>query len=284
MTVSKECLLHFAKIIEQEIGVIYAEVNHYQLAGRLAEVAGLLGDADAEALWQRSVAGKLSAHERLRILDIATNNETYFFRDVNVFRAIGTYLAAARPTGVDNPFRIWSAACSSGQEAVSLAMMCLDVGLKRPFEFRIVGTDVSERVLSRASSGRYTQLEVQRGLDAGQLARFFHLVADGDGEGGRWAVKDEIKSRIAFHHLNLLQPWPASEAYDLILCRNVLIYQTVENRRRVVARLEERLVPGGILVMGGAESLVGINDALQWTDLGGVVVYQKRGGAAIQAS
>ena len=282
MTLPTDCLKFFAAFIEREIGIIYSEVNFYQLEGRLEEIAKSLSLPDTLALWEKARRDGITGALKLALVDVATNNETSFFRDINIFKAIRSIVEKGPPSAFkeDRPFRVWSAACSTGQELYSAAILFSEIKQAQPFHYAIHATDISERVLRRAEAGRYTQLEVQRGLSEAQLSRYFNpdqQPGSGGPEGATsWTAKAEIKRGMSFQKLNLLDDWLGLGKFNLILCRNVLIYQTVENKRKVVARIHDHLEPGGHLILGGAESLIGVSDQLEYITVEGAVVYRKR--------
>lgn len=287
MSIPKDCLRFFAGFIESEIGIVYSEVNYYQLESRLEDIAKQLGVRDPVELWERARTQGISGSLKLLLIDIATNNETSFFRDPNVFQAIRSILIESAPTNhPDRPFKIWSAACSTGQELYSLAILLSEVREKHGFYYTVLATDISERVLKRAQDGIYSHLEVQRGLTQEQLGRHFKVEephGSSDEPYKTWRVRSELKYNMSFMKLNLLEPWRGVEVYNLILCRNVLIYQTVENKKKVLSKLYDHLAPGGYLVLGGAESLIGLFDELEYVTKEGAVVYKKPQKKAVDA-
>jgi chemotaxis protein methyltransferase CheR len=286
MTLPRECSQFFARIIEDDTGIVYGDVNVYQLEARLLDVAKRLGHESPEAFWRAAMQRGMTEPERTTLLDAATNNETSFFRDGNVFKAVERIAldhCAAAGKGPAPALRIWSAACSTGQEVYSLTMLlCELVDLHPELSYSIVATDLSRRVLARASAGRYDQLEIQRGLSASRLSRFFvpapatAATATQPALAAGWTVGPQARRGVDFKPLNLLEPWGAHGPFELILCRNVLIYQSVENKRKVISRLHDHLVPGGYLVLGGAESLLGLFDEMTYVPLEGAVVFQKK--------
>ncbi len=280
MAVSKDCLRFFASFIEAEIGIVYTEVNYYQLEGRLEDIAKHLGLKDPIELWEKARNQGITGTLKHLLIDIATNNETSFFRDSNVFHAIRAIVQKAMPTNApDRPFKIWSAACSTGQEIYSLAMVLSEMKDLGYFYYTLLATDISERVLKRAQDGCYSELEVSRGLTQAQMSRFFKnekpTVATDDPH-LTWCVRPELKAGMSFMKMNLLEPFRGLDRYHLILCRNVLIYQTVENKKKVLQKLYDHLLPGGYLILGGAESLIGLFDALEYVNIEGSVVYMKK--------
>ena len=187
-----------------------------------------------------------------RVVDALLNQETSFFRDSQVFdaidAAIGDVPAPRRP-------RIWSAGCSTGQEPLSLAMMFAErAGRIMP---DIVATDVSERAIERARAGRYTQFEIQRGLPVRRMIEWFRPI------GGDWTANPALTRMVAFRRLNLVaDPLPGGR-FDVVLCRNVLLYFSAEVRRRVFERLAEAMRPDGLLVLGAGETVIGQTDAFR---------------------
>ncbi len=266
-------LQFFAKYIEDELGIIYAEHNFFQLQNRLEEIAQLTGAGSIDALYAQAKK-EIAGNFKQLLLDIATNNETSFFRDTKAFSAIEK-LVLRGADGLVKPgekLRIWSAASSTGQEALSVAMLIKEFNVKNKtqIEFSILGTDISERVLAKGRSGVYSQLEVQRGLPAPYLIKYF-TKDDQD----RWVASPELAQVLEFKKLNLKAPFAFAQKFHLILCRNVLIYQNVESKSDIVHRLWEQLTPGGFLVLGAGESLIGLSSSFEQRTVDGALVYQK---------
>lgn len=274
MALPKACLEYFSKFIASEVGIVYSEPNHYQLENRLEQLASALRLPGPEALWQEVQASGISPRLREALLDAATNNETLFFRDRNVFGAIKDVMMQHAS---ERPFRVLSMACSTGQEVYSLCILRSEVESTRRFEMTVDASDFSERVLERAKAGRYSALELGRGLSQAQIEKHFEAAA---GTPENWEVKAHLRSGLTFSQTNILRARPPKEYYNLILCRNVLIYQSIADKRAVVERLAESLVPDGYLVLGGSESLIGVNDSLEWTNINGTVLYKKTPKAA----
>ena len=263
----------FQKYIESELGIVYAEHNAFQLLNRLEEISKLLDVKGIEQLFelaQKGIAGQF----RQLLLDVATNNETSFFRDQKVFSAIEKQVLQSflDSTQGKKRFKIWSAASSTGQEAMSLSIL-LNEYMKKTgttFQFSILGTDISTRVLERAKKAEYTQLEVQRGLATPLLLKYFTK-----NQHDIWTVNTEITKNISFRSQNLKEKFSFAESFDLILCRNVLIYQSVQGKIEILKRITECLEPGGYLIMGSGESLMGLSDCYRQSICDGAVVYQK---------
>lgn len=266
-----DTLAFFAKVIEGELGIIYAEDNYYQLQNRLEDIARLLGDDGIPTLHARAQKGITGSFRQL-LLDLATNNETSFFRDPRVFNALAeVVLPELKP--VAGKVRIWSAASSTGQEALTLSMVIEELLAKKPIatRFEILGTDISERVLERARKRVYTQLEVQRGVPAPLLLKYFTRAAN-----DQWCPVPRIAERTTFAKLNLKDTFHFPEKFQLILCRNVLIYQNMESKIEILRRLTAQLAEDGYLVLGSGESLLGISADYEARNIGGALVYRKR--------
>jgi chemotaxis protein methyltransferase CheR len=184
------------------------------------------------------------------VVDALLNQETSFFRDPAVFGAVAELLdgiTERRP-------RIWAAGCSAGQEPFSLAMMIAE--RDRPAS-EIVATDVSEPVLARARLGRFSHFEIQRGLPIVRMMRWFQAA------GEEWEAKPELRRMVSFRHNNLVTDPAPSGQFDVVLCRNVLFYLALPIRRRVLGRLAGALRPGGVLVLGAGETVIGQSDAFE---------------------
>ena len=195
------------------------------------------------------------AAERQIAVDLLTTNETYFFREPKHFDFLQRTLATLPPAG---PVRIWSAACSTGEEPYSIAML-LDAHLRgRPWE--ILATDISTRVIESARAGHY-RMERARGIPPELLSRYC-LKGTGRQE-GTLLVSRRLRERVRFEHANLNAPLPAYGEFDMIFLRNVMIYFDMETKRDVVARLVTHLRPGGYFLVGHSESLNDVSRALQ---------------------
>ncbi|MGZ3768343.1 MAG: CheR family methyltransferase [Bdellovibrio sp.] len=269
-----EILKFFAAYIEKELGIIYAEHNFFQLHNRLEEIAKLKGVAGIEQLYDILKDG-MSGQTKQLLLDLATNNETSFFRDPKIFRAIESIFLnnLDEVVGEGGNLRIWSAASSTGQEALSVAILINEFSAKnnKNVAFSIVGTDISERVLIRAKQAEYSQLEVQRGLPVPFLIKYFKK-----DEKDRWTAMPEITKNIEFKKQNLKEAFNFKEKFHLILCRNVLIYQNVPAKIEILNRMTSLLAPGGLLILGSGESLIGLSTEFDQQNMDGAIIYKKR--------
>lgn len=192
----------------------------------------------------REVLGGGDAGLGDRIVDALLNQETSFFRDSSMFDLVADALGR-QATG--RRVRVWSAGCSTGQEPLSLAMLLAE----REFDFEILATDVSEGALARARRGHFTQFEIQRGLPIRRMMRWF------DAAGADWVAKPELMRHVNFRRINLVADQRPAGRFDLVLCRNVLLYLAPAQREAVFARLAGALRPGGLLLLGAGETVIG---------------------------
>ena len=165
----------------------------------------------------------------------------------------------------------WSAAASTGQEAYSLAIMLLEMGLGN-WDIRILGTDLDTQVLQRAQAGRYLQIEVNRGLAASLLVKYFTR------SGLEWQLKDEVRRMVRFEQLDLRHGAPNLGPFDLIFCRNVLIYFDVETKRKILGHIRGALSPSGYLLLGGSETTLNLDNRLAPVSFGKATIYQAQKG------
>ncbi len=269
-----EILKYFSSLIEKETAIQYTSTNGHLLENRLRDVAKTWGYADIEAFWKEVQTRGLRSVERDMVLDLATNNETSFFRDPEVFDFFRNEFIP-KSTSANSIVKIWCAATSTGQEPYSLMMTLAqlkDLGIVRNYD--LLATDFSDRVLKQAQAGIYSQLEVHRGLPAPMLVRFFDQVMESGSTLPKFKAKADLFRNVTFRRQNLIEPWANQGPFDIIFCRNVLIYQDVESKKRVIARLASVLVPGGYLVLGGAESLLGLSADFDMQIYGKACVYK----------
>lgn len=274
MALASSQLRFFADYIQKELGIIYSDHNFFQLEKRLVEISKNLGLPNEEALFAKAQEGIHGSLKQL-LLDVATNNETSFFRDPKAFHAIEKrIIPAIRSSNPDlKVIRIWSAASSFGQEPYSLAILLSEMAAKDPRmpRFEIVATDVSDNALARAKAAKYSQLEAQRGLPAPLLVKYFTKSND-----DYWTLKPELRVSVQFRKQNLLDSFAALGDFELILCRNVLIYQRDEKKAEIVRNIARRLTRGGFLLLGAAESLLGISVEFEQVCGEGAIYFQKK--------
>jgi chemotaxis protein methyltransferase CheR len=250
---------HFCVLVGQRSGLVLDSGKAYLVSSRLEPVARANGLADVPALLALLKRGAPETLVRTCIDAMATH-ESLFFRDGTPFEHLENIvlpgLAAARPAA--EPLRILCAACSSGQEPYSIAMLVLEqaarLGGRRT---EIVGTDMSEGILAKARAGIYSSFEVQRGLSPERQARWLTPT------GGAYEISPKLKSMVTFRRHNLLDGMAGMGAFDIIFCRNVLIYFDAAKKSLVLNALSSALAPDGALLLGSAESVMGLCDSLE---------------------
>ncbi|MDF3061431.1 MAG: protein-glutamate O-methyltransferase CheR [Microvirga sp.] len=249
---------HLRAFLKARSGLALGPEKRYLVESRLAPVCqrhGLQGLAELVSCLRRAGDPALES----AVIEAMTTNETFFFRDrapFELFRDVLLPRCLARRDG-SRRIRIWCAAASTGQEPYSLAMLLHEAGpLLSGWSVEILATDISAEVVERARSGLYTQFEVQRGLPVRLLLKYFTQV------GKNWQLSPAIRSAVKFRPLNLLRNFAELGAFDVIFCRNVLIYFDTPTKTEVLRRLARSLNPGGAVLLGAAETVIGLSDAL----------------------
>jgi chemotaxis protein methyltransferase CheR len=246
-----------ARFLRRECGIVLDDDKQYFAEMRLLPIARRHGKATVEQVLELlDTAGSETLTRE--VVDAMTTNETFFFRDrapFDLFRDVMLpHLLSAR--GAERHIRIWCAACSTGQEPYSLAMILDEEARRLPgWRIDIVASDISHSVIENAREGFYNQFEVQRGLPVGMLLRYFTR------ENNRWRVAEHLRSHVQFREWNLLSDFSSLGFFDVIFCRNVLLYFEHATRRDVLARLAATARPDGFLVLGAAETVVGTGEA-----------------------
>jgi chemotaxis protein methyltransferase CheR len=243
-------LIVFADLLERRTGQRISAGRSWRIEAALRPFLRELGMADLGVLADR-ITGRDEALGT-RVTEALLNNETSFFRDMAMFDVLGRQLLPmlAQSNMATRRLRFWSAGCSTGQEAYSLAMMIRDQGaLWDGWTIDILATDVSTSVVDRARAGRYTQFEIQRGLPVRTMLRWFEQQDE------EWLIDPRLRRDVRFATYNLLLPAPGR--FDVIFCRNVLMYFQAEARTRLFNHLADALDPGGVLVLGAGETVTG---------------------------
>jgi len=247
----------FSTLVKHRSGLVLTPEKAYLLESRLLPVARKYGLKSLEDL-AHAVRVKREEAMLADITEAMTTNESFFFRDQKPFAQFQKNLLPQLITSRASRkhIRIWSAAASSGQEAYSLAMICAEEAAKlQGWRIDILGTDLSREMVERAKNGIYSQFEVQRGLPITMLVKYFQQLG-----GDKWQIKDNIRQMVQFREGNLLTDFGPVGIFDLIYCRNVLIYFDPPTKTRVLEALSGVLSPDGVLLLGGAETVLGISD------------------------
>lgn len=260
----------FRTFLEDASGIVLGENKHYLVTSRLTRLMREQGIESFSMLMQHL---RRDSKLRHRIMDAMTTNETSWFRDSYPFDILKEQLLPEFARQQARQVRIWSAASSSGQEAYSLSMIVSEYLQKRPGSLpanavQILGTDISPTVLELARSGIYEGVAASRGLSEERKRRFFNQTGTG------WQVKDDIRKRVSFRELNLMQGYAALGKFDIIYCRNVLIYFAADLKRDILARIARTLNPGGFLVLGGSESISSYSEEFELVRWRNGVIYK----------
>ena len=247
----KEIFNFFTGLVEKVSGISYQEGKEYLVESRITELALTLGYKNLQDFYQK-VKTSLNPGLLNQIIDTLTTNETYFFRDLHPFEAIKKEILPElfQKKAKGSKISIWSAACSTGQEPYSIALILQEYFSNQLKDFRIniYATDISESSLKKAKEGLYNQIEVNRGLPITLLVKYFKQ------EGGNWRIDEKIKALVKFEYLNLLEAdKKLRDTFDIILCRYVLIYFSRDSKIKVFQSLWNRLSSGGYLILGATE-------------------------------
>lgn len=262
------------RLLLERTGIVLEPGKEYLVEARLHALTQNEGFASVSAL-----LGALQMDERRgplhrRAIEAMLNGETSFFRDHYPFEALRTTLLpelmAAR--GRTKCLNVWCAATASGQEAYSVAMLLQEqMPSWRDWTVRILATDVSEAILQRAREGVYRQIEVNRGLPASYLVKYFDRV------GEEWRVKERVRAMVEFSQMNLIEPWPNLPRPDVILLRNVLLYFSTDARKSILQNVVKILRPGGYLFLGGGETMLAFDRTFESVRIGKAICYRIRG-------
>jgi chemotaxis protein methyltransferase CheR len=247
-----------ATLVRERSGLVLASDKSYLVESRLAPIARRDGFPTIDDL-VAAIRVRRDSPLTDAVVDAMTTNETFFFRDKTPFDIFETTILPeliSRKRG--GTIRVWCAAASTGQEPYSLAMIADAMGPRMGgCKLEILGTDISERCLEKAKAGTFTQFEVQRGLPVTMLVK--HFKKDGD----TWRIDDKLKTNIRFRPMNLLDDFRALGRFDVIFCRNVLIYFDTPTKKQVLERMSSQVEGPGYLVLGAAETVLGVTDTFK---------------------
>lgn len=276
--ITREEMPVWSRYIKEICGIHLDDSKGYLVETRLC---GLLSETGASNYSELFYKAQADATSKLRgkIIEAITTNETSFFRDTAPFellrhKLIPDIIDRRNSNGARIPIRIWSAACSTGQEVYSTAIVLKElVGDLTRYDIRILGTDISNKVVAQASYGAYDRQELERGLPLDTLARHFRVFGD------RWRVRDEIRALVSFRTMNLLEPFSFPNTFDIIFCRNVAIYFTEADKIRLFRNLAKYLARDGGMIVGSTESISGLCPELEPKRYLRTVFYQWKGQA-----
>lgn len=247
---------YIRNMVRDQAAIVLEMGKEYLVESRLLTLArkeGLSTVSSLVAQLRSSPGGPLQR----RVVDAMTTNETSFFRDLHPFETLRKAIlpAAMERRKLDRQLNIWCGAASTGQDPYSIMMLIHEHFRELlGWNFRFVATDPSSEVLARAKAGRFSQLEVNRGLPAPLLVKHFLR------QGMEWEIREDIRKRVEFRELNLIREWPVMPSMDIVFLRNVLIYFDADTKRQILGRIRRLLRPGGCLMLGGSETTQGLDD------------------------
>jgi chemotaxis protein methyltransferase CheR len=280
MTLTSQEFAFISGLVRRDASIVLEAGKEYLVEARLLPLARKAGISTVSEYVNRA-QNRPEPKIHQQIVDALTTNETSFFRDNEPFTALSNQVIPelVKARSATRSLRVWSAACSSGQEPYSLAMVMQDA-MPLGWNSEILATDISTEMLTRAEAGTFTQLEVNRGLPAPLLVRYFERV------GAHWKVSSSLRNHMTFKRLNLAAPLPSIGQFDVIFIRNVLIYFDVETKRSVLQQVSNLLRSDGWLFLGSAETTIGIDDRFERVVAGRTSAYRLRTGArtAVPAS
>jgi chemotaxis protein methyltransferase CheR len=247
------------RLLRERSGLVLTRDKAYLLESRLLPVARKRNMKSLDELIA-GLRGKADGDLLRDVVEAMTTNESFFFRDIKPFDQFRNFVLPTmmKTRAAKKSIRIWSAACSSGQEPYSLAMILSEERARMPgWSFEIVATDLSTEILEKAQAGVYSQFEVQRGLPIQLMVKYFKQ------QGERWQIDAAIRGMVKYRCLNLLDDFTPMGSFDVIFLRNVLIYFDQPTKTKVLERAVRMMPSDGFLYLGGAETVIGITDKFQ---------------------
>ena len=261
----------FRDFLEDACGIILGDNKQYLVSSRLSK---LMAEKKIDSLSELVKCIKQLSHRGLKeaVVDAMTTNETLWFRDSHPFTIFKERLLPELNKKNRGAVRVWSAACSSGQEPYSLSMLVDEcVGTMGRVPVEIIATDVSRSMLEQCRKAEYDGLSLGRGLSQERLKRFFELV-----QGDVYRVKSEVRNRVRFQALNLMDSFASLGKFDVVFCRNVLIYFSADLKMDILRRIHGSLKPGGYLVLGASEGLAGVNEFYEMVTCNPGIIYRAK--------
>lgn len=270
ISISDQEYRDFSRFLESQCGIVLGDSKQYLVRSRLSPLVNKFKLESLSDLLRNVVAGR-NRELRVAAVDAMTTNETLWFRDGYPFTVLADKLL---PEMAENkrPIKIWSAASSSGQEPYSMAMTVLETQTKRPGllpNVSITATDISASMLDMCRAGIYDNLALGRGLSPERRRTFFEDVGD-----GRMKIKDNVKRFVNFRPQNLMESYALLGKFDIVFCRNVLIYFSPDMKSQVLNSIANSLNPGGYLLLGASESLTGLTDRFEMVRCNPGIIYK----------
>lgn len=270
MSINTSDFAFLQTLVRERSAIVLDPGKEYLAESRLAPIArsaGLPGIGELVTKLRTDPRGTLTD----KVIEAMTTNETSFFRDVHPFEALRLNILPdlIKARANERTLNLWCAASSSGQEPYTIAMLIRE-NFPALIEWRIrfIATDISQEMLRRSRDGIYSQLEVNRGLPAKYLVKYFEK------RGSDWQIKADLRSMIEFKELNLIKPWPAMPPLDVVFIRNVLIYFDLPTKRAILGNIRKVLRPDGYLFLGGAETTLSLDESFKRAQVGPTWCYR----------
>ncbi|OIQ25521.1 protein-glutamate O-methyltransferase CheR [uncultured Vibrio sp.] len=270
ITISDQEYRDFSRFLESQCGIVLGDSKQYLVRSRLSPLVTKFKVATLSDLLRDVVSGR-NRELRVAAVDAMTTNETLWFRDTYPFAVLAEKLLPEVAAN-KRPIKIWSAASSSGQEPYSMAMTILETQQRKPGmlpNVSITATDISATMLDMCRAGVYDNLALGRGLSPERRRTFFEDAGD-----GRMKVKDNVKRLVNFRPQNLMESYALIGKFDIIFCRNVLIYFSPDMKSQVLNQMANSLNPGGYLLLGASESLTGLTDRFDMVRCNPGIIYK----------
>lgn len=265
-----DALTFVCTLVRRQSAIELDAAKAYLIDARLTPLAKRNGLSSAAELVQRLQATNETTL-RQQVVEAMTTNETSFFRDTHPFEALRKTILPEllQRRAAQKTLNIWSAACSTGQEAYSTAMLLSEhFPQTSTWKTSILGTDLSDDVLEKARQAKFSQIEINRGLPAALLAKYFRR------DGMQWQLASTLRDLVTFKKMNLIEPWPMLPAMDVVFLRNVLIYFAPDMKRVILEKVRRVMAPHAVLFLGAAETTMGLDAAFERITADGSVFYR----------
>lgn len=269
-TLTPDALSFVCSMVRQRSAIELDAAKAYLIEARLNPIARRHGFASTVELI-RSLQTRLDAIVQQHVVEAMTTNETSFFRDSHPFDALRTTIVPEllKSRSSQRTLNIWSAACSTGQEAYSIALLLSNEFPElASWKTQILGTDLSDDVLEKARAARFSQIEINRGLPAALLAKYFRR------EGMQWELAPQVRNMASFCKLNLIESWPMIPMMDVVFLRNVLIYFAPETKKAILEKVRKVMAPHAVLFLGAAETTMGLDAQFDRVQINNSVFYR----------
>lgn len=270
MAISPPDFAYISELARRRAAIVLEPGKEYLVESRLSGVAKGEGHAELGDLITKLKSAPESGPLHAKVIDALTTNETFFFRDHHPFEVLKNTILPklVRDRAASRRLSIWCAACSTGQEPYSVAMLLREhFPVLTSWNVKIAATDLSPRVLAQAREGLYSQMEVNRGLPAQYLIKYFRQ----DGSG--WRLNEDVRKLVDFQELNLIQPWVNQPVFDLVFLRNVMIYFDIPTKRTILKNIRKHLARDGYLFLGAAETVINMDAGFVPVPFGKATAY-----------